>query len=97
MLRNTTLLIVTFLVTILAAGATPAPAQAPQPFPLPLPLPQMQGTPEDRKACEPDVHRYCREAIPDTFRILSCLQANQTRISDACHGVLVNYGQLRPR
>ncbi len=84
-----------FVVIFLASGAVPALPQAQ--FPLPLPLPQMQGTPEDRAACEPDVKRYCAEHIPDTFRILGCLQANQTRISNACHGVLVRYGQLRPR
>lgn len=87
MLRIRTLLVV----TLVAAGMIPASAQLP--LPLPLPLPQMQGTPEDRAACEPDVHRYCREAIPDTFRILGCLQAHRERLSDACRGVLKRYNQ----
>jgi hypothetical protein len=87
MLRNTTFVVV----TLLAAGAIPVSAQTP--FPLPLPLPQMQGTPEDRAACEPDVHRYCRAALPDTFRILECLKANRAQLSDACRGVLTRYNQ----
>ncbi len=60
--------------------------------PLPLPLP-MEGTPEDRAACEPDVRMYCQAAIPDTMRVLACLQQNRQRIGPACLGVLQKYGQ----
>jgi hypothetical protein len=60
---------------------------------LPIPLPLPSGTPEDRAACEPDVKRHCKAAIPDNMRVLSCLQANRQRISKACQGVLVRYGQ----
>jgi Cysteine rich repeat len=66
-------------------------AQAQLPLPLPLPLPT--GTPEDRAACEPDVQRHCKAAIPDTMRVLSCLQANRQRISRPCQNVLTKYGQ----
>ncbi|MCC6888821.1 MAG: hypothetical protein IT536_09825 [Hyphomicrobiales bacterium] len=62
-------------------------------MPLPLPLPLPQGTPEDRAACEPDVQRLCRAAIPDQLRVLNCLQDNRTRISVSCRGVLAKYGQ----
>ena len=57
------------------------------------PFPGMQGTPEDQKACSPDVQRHCKDAIPDTFRILSCLQNNRSRISTACQATLTRYGQ----
>ena len=59
----------------------------------PAPFPGMQGTPEDQKACSPDVQRHCKDAIPDTFRILSCLQNNRSRISTACQATLARYGQ----
>jgi len=62
----------------------------PLPFP-PFPLPQ--GTPEERAACAPDVHRFCENALPDTFRVLQCLQANRGRISRACREVLERHGQ----
>jgi cysteine rich repeat protein len=68
-------------------GATVASAQ------LPLPLPMPQGTPEDRAACEPDVQRHCKTAVPDQLRVLNCLQDNRKRISKPCQGVLVKYGQ----
>ena len=77
------------LAAAVAAGSTVALAQ----LPLPLPLPMPQGTPEDRAACEPDVQRYCRSAVPDQLRVLGCLQDNRKRISNACQGVLVRYGQ----
>jgi hypothetical protein len=52
-----------------------------------------QGTPEERAACAPDVHKYCEAALPDTMRVLACLQANRTKISVACNKVLVSHGQ----
>jgi hypothetical protein len=73
--------------TAVVAGSTVALAQ------LPLPLPLPSGTPEDRAACEPDVQRHCRAAVPDQLRVLACLQDNRSRISRACQGVLVKYGQ----
>jgi hypothetical protein len=78
------------LMAILAASPTAALAQLPLPFP---PLPMPQGTPEERAACAPDVHRYCEAALPDTMRVLACLQANRGRISRACNQVLVSHGQ----
>lgn len=77
------------LAAAVAAGSSVALAQ----LPLPIPLPMPQGTPEDRAACEPDVQRYCRSAVPDQLRVLGCLQDNRKRISNACQGVLVRYGQ----
>ncbi len=85
---------VALLVAGLAACATPAFAQFPLPLPLPFPpLPMPQGTPEERAACAPDVHRFCEAALPDTMRVLACLQTNRSRISAACNRVLVSHGQ----
>jgi hypothetical protein len=81
----------------LMLSATAAFAQGPPPLPfppLPLPFPNFQGTPEDQKACRPDVVRMCKDATPDQSRVLACLQANQARLSAPCRGVLVKYGQL---
>lgn len=57
------------------------------------PLPNHQGTVDDQRACEPAVHKFCRHAIPDTFRVLHCLQTNRARIGKACQAVLASYGQ----
>ena len=76
------------LLAVLAVSSTPAPAQLPLP-----PFPMPQGTAEERAACAPDVHRFCEQALPDTFRVLHCLQANRSRISRACRQVLERHGQ----
>jgi hypothetical protein len=78
---------IALVLAAIAVGSTTAVAQ------LPLPLPASQGTPEDRAACEPDVQRHCKTAVPDQLRVLNCLQDNRKRISKACQGVLVKYGQ----
>jgi hypothetical protein len=52
-----------------------------------------QGTPEEQAACGPDLQRYCEAALPDTMRVLACLQSNRSRISNACNRVLVSHGQ----
>jgi len=49
------------------------------------------ATPEDR-ACRGDARRFCRDAIPDQFRVASCLQEHRNRISRACRSVLENHG-----
>jgi hypothetical protein len=80
------------LVAVLVAGTTPALSQFPLPLPLP-PLPMPQGTPEERAACQPDVQKFCEYALPDTLRVLQCLQGNRPRISRACREVLERHGQ----
>ena len=67
--------------------------QAPAPLPLPLPFPNPQGTPEEQAACRPDVDRFCRDAVPDTFRVLACLQRERARIGEPCRRVLERHGQ----
>ena len=72
-----------FLLTVvLVGGALPALAQS-----------QQQGTPEERAACAPAVQKFCKSAIADPMRVLSCLQANRAKIGDACIKVLVSHGQ----
>ena len=84
---------VTLLIAVLVAYLTPALAQPPFP-PLPFPpLPMPQGPPEEQAACRPDVQKYCETALPDTMRVLACLQANRSKISNACNRVLVTHGQ----
>jgi hypothetical protein len=51
------------------------------------------GTQEDQRACNAPVKKFCRAAVPDTFRILACLQQNRARIGKPCQGVLRRYGQ----
>jgi len=46
-----------------------------------------QGTLEQRLACTPDVLRLCGEQIPDTNRIVACLQQNTAQLSGACRAV----------
>ena len=78
-------------VAVLLASNTGALAQsapAPQQFPS-----IFDGTPEEKAACRPDSLRFCRDAIPDTFRVLACLQANRTKIGKPCRMVLESHGQ----
>jgi hypothetical protein len=46
-----------------------------------------QGTLEQRLACTPDVWRLCSAQIPDTNRIVACLQQNTQQLSGACRAV----------
>ena len=81
------------LAGILLLAGTALVADA-QPLPLPLPGPfNFQGTPEEQAACSPDATKFCSDAIPDTFRVLACLQQNRTRIRKVCLAVLESHGQ----
>jgi hypothetical protein len=52
------------------------------------------GTPEEQKACNRDVQRFCRPLIDQgDLVILSCLQQNRPKISPACDQVLKSHGQ----
>jgi hypothetical protein len=52
------------------------------------------GTPEEQKACNRDVQKFCRPVIDQgDFTILACLKENRTKISAACDQVLKNNGQ----
>jgi hypothetical protein len=43
-----------------------------------------QGTPEQRKACTPDVYRLCAGDIPNVRAITACLRRQKTSLSEAC-------------
>jgi len=53
--------------------------------------PRGQNTAEDR-ACHNDAHRFCKNEIPDEFRVASCLQEHRDRISHACRAALEGHG-----
>jgi hypothetical protein len=47
-----------------------------------------QGTPQQRRACTPDVFRLCHSSIPDVDRITACLVSHQQDLSEACANVM---------
>ena len=47
-----------------------------------------QGTPEEQRACTPDVFRLCTEFIPDPSRITACLHQKVRDLSPACRVVM---------
>jgi hypothetical protein len=60
-----------FLLMLLAGGSVQA----------------QQGTPEQRKACTPDVYRLCAGEIPNVRAITSCLRRQKASLSPACAAV----------
>ena len=60
-----------FLLTLMACGASAA----------------QQGTPEQRRACTPDVYRLCAGEIPNARAITVCLRRQKTSLSSACAAV----------
>ena len=53
----------------------------------------LSGTPEEQAACAPDSTKFCRDAIPDTLRVLACLQENRKSLRKVCLKVLEDHGQ----
>jgi hypothetical protein len=53
----------------------------------------LSGTPEEQAACSPDATKFCKDEIPDTFRVLACLQEHRDKLRKACQQVLKNNGQ----
>ena len=45
---------------------------------------QYQGTPEQRRACTPDVYRLCAGEIPNVRAITACLRRQRASLSPAC-------------
>jgi len=43
-----------------------------------------QGTPEQRRACTPDVYRFCAGEIPNVRAITACLRRLKGSLSEAC-------------
>lgn len=52
---------------------------------------QAQGTPEQRRACTPDVYRLCAGEIPNVRAITACLR-NRASLSEACRAVFDQAG-----
>ena len=50
-----------------------------------------ENTPEDR-ACRGDARRFCKDDIPDQFKVGSCLQANREQLSRTCKTMLEGHG-----
>jgi hypothetical protein len=82
----------TLLAQILAIQLATIPVQAESRTQEPRSQAPLQGTPEEERACNSDTMKYCRSEVPDTFRVLSCLQANRARISKPCRVVLESHG-----
>ena len=45
------------------------------------------GTPEQRKACTPDVYRLCAGDIPTARAITACLRRQKASLSETCKAV----------
>ena len=78
MMRRVSLILAAFLISTAALAET----QYPQ-----------ENTPEDR-ACRGDAHRFCKNDIPDQFKVGSCLQQNKEKLSRACKDMLASHGML---
>ena len=60
-----------FLLTLIASGSAGA----------------QQGTPEQRRACTPDVYRLCAGEIPNARAITACLRRQKASLRPACAAV----------
>jgi hypothetical protein len=45
------------------------------------------ATPEQKRACTPDVYRLCPGEIPNVRAITACLRRQRSNLSDACRAV----------
>ena len=61
-----------FLLALIAGGAVHA---------------QQGSTPEQRRACTPDVYRLCAGEIPNVRAITACLRRQKASLSSACAAV----------
>jgi hypothetical protein len=48
---------------------------------------QSRGTAAQRRACTPDVYRFCAGEIPSVAGITACLRRHKARLSEACRAV----------
>jgi hypothetical protein len=46
----------------------------------------------EARACSYDARHFCKDDIPDQFKVGSCLQANREKLSRACKEVLTGHG-----
>src|SRR5215469_3853615 len=56
---------------------------------------EYRGTMEQQMACTPDVWRLCSDQIPDTNRIVACLQQNTPQLSSSCRAVFHSNNQAQ--
>jgi hypothetical protein len=54
---------------------------------------ERRGTAEQQAACTPDVFRLCSSEIPNTDRIVVCLQQNTPQLSRGCRAVFESENQ----
>ena len=45
------------------------------------------ATPEQKKACTPDVYRLCAGEIPNVRAITACLRRQKANLSEGCRAV----------
>jgi len=50
------------------------------------------GTPEQRRACTPDVYRLCAGEIPNVRAITACLMRQKGNLSPACRAAMEQNG-----
>jgi hypothetical protein len=46
------------------------------------------STPAQRRACTPDVYRFCAGEIPSVPKITACLRRKKASLSDACRAAM---------
>jgi len=51
-----------------------------------------QGSPEQRRACTPDVYRLCAGEIRNVLAMTACLRRNRSSLGDACRAVFDQAG-----
>ncbi|HWE78904.1 MAG TPA: cysteine rich repeat-containing protein [Pseudolabrys sp.] len=87
----TAALLVTF-----SAGTSAALAQSPGIIPMPKAEKgshAMKGSEDEQNACYHDAAKFCSDAIPDTFKVLACLQEHRKKLTKPCQKVLTDNGQ----
>ena len=51
------------------------------------------ATPEQKRACTPDVYRLCAGEIPNVKAITACLRRQRANLSEACRAVFEQRGE----
>jgi hypothetical protein len=51
------------------------------------------ATPEQKRACTPDVYRLCAGEIPNVRAITACLRRQKANLSEACRAVFDQKGE----
>jgi hypothetical protein len=51
------------------------------------------ATPEQKRACTPDVYRLCAGEIPNVKAITACLRRQKESLSEGCRAVFEQRGQ----